>query len=252
MTTPASSEQTPWSEDSASPAHVAIIMDGNGRWAAERGLPRLSGHQAGTENIRSVIEAFAERGVKYLTIFAFSTENWSRPEAEVEGLWRLLGGVIEREVESFHRHGIRLRHLGRRDHLSNSLLKAIDRAVELTKGNHRLTLSVALDYGGRHEIVEAVRGMIAAGVTPEAVTEGCVSSYLYTAGLPDPDLVIRTAGELRMSNFLIWQTAYAEFYVTGTYWPDFRTQEIEKALEAYSRRKRRFGGAAALPSSPLG
>ena len=217
-------------------------MDGNGRWAIERGLPRLGGHNAGTENIRTVIQTFAERGVKFLTIFAFSTENWSRPESEVQGLWRLLAAVVERELPALQKNGVRLRHLGRRDRLSRNLLAAIDHAVELTKNNTRMTLSVALDYGGRGEIVEAVRAMVRHRVRPEDVTEESLSSYLYTADLPDPDLIIRTAGELRLSNFLIWQCAYSEIYVTPTYWPDFGPVEIEKALEAYSRRHRRFGG----------
>ena len=249
MTTPSSAQQSALAKDTAPPVHVAIIMDGNGRWATARGLPRLGGHQAGTENIRSVIQTFAELGVKYLTIFAFSTENWSRPETEVEGLWRLLGEVIAKQLDSLNKNGIRLRHLGRRDRLSPHLLKAIDHAVDVTQNNTRLTLNVALDYGGRSEIVEAARAMIATGVAPENVTEERFASFLYSAGIPDPDLVIRTGGEQRMSNFLIWQTAYAEFYATPTFWPDFGKAEIEKALEAYSRRHRRFGGVAdGLPS----
>jgi undecaprenyl diphosphate synthase len=233
---------TPAVANQAAPRHVAIIMDGNGRWARERGLPRLGGHKAGTEILRKVVRTFAEKGVKYLTIFAFSTENWSRPEEEVEGLWRILAGVVDRETATLREYGIRLRHLGRRDRISPRLLASIDQAVALTKDNDRLTLSVALDYGGRGEIIEAVRSLLAAGVRPGDLTEEVFSARLYTAGLPDPDLVIRTAGEMRMSNFLIWQSAYAEFYVTSTYWPDFDQDEIEKALAAYSLRQRRFGG----------
>ena len=219
-------------------------MDGNGRWAEERGLPRLAGHRAGTDNIRRVIQTFADHGVKYLTIYAFSTENWSRPPREVRGLWSLLSQVIARERDELHRNGVRLLHIGRRDRLDPRLQKSIDEAMELTKNNSRITLSVALDYGGRCEIVQAVKRMLVAGVKPEEVTEECLSSFLDTAELPDPDLVIRTAGEVRMSNFLIWQAAYAEYYATPVYWPDFHDEEIQKALMAYSQRQRRFGGIA--------
>lgn len=226
---------------SAVPLHVAVIMDGNGRWAKQRGLPRLAGHRAGTENIRRVIRAFADQGVKYLTIYAFSTENWSRPPDEVKGLWRLLGQVIRKERDALHENGVRLQHIGRRDRLSPPLLKAIDEAAELTRNNTRLVLSVALDYGGRDEILGAVRAIVRQGVRPEDISDETIASRLFTAGLPDPDLVIRTAGEMRLSNFLIWQTAYAEFYVTAAYWPDFDEEEIRRALEAYARRERRFG-----------
>ena len=224
------------------PTHVAIIMDGNGRWARERGLPRLGGHRAGTDNIRRVIETFADYGVKYLTIYAFSTENWSRPPQEVQGLWQLLSQVVRRELDSLHRNGVRLLHIGRRDRLAPRLLKAIDDAVERTKDNTGLTLSVALDYGGRAEIVHAVRRMMQDGLKSEEINEDTLSRYLYTASIPDPDLVIRTAGEMRMSNFLTWQTAYAEYYTTPAYWPDFDQEEIERALKAYGQRERRFGG----------
>lgn len=227
------------------PQHVAIIMDGNGRWARERGLPRLAGHRAGTENLRRVVRAFASYGVQYLTIYAFSTENWSRPQKEVQGLWRLLGQVIRRERDQLHKEGVRLLHIGRRDRLFPQLLRDMDDAVELTKLNTGLTLSVALDYGGRDEIVEAVRRMMRAGLKPEEVTEETLSRNLYTACIPAPDLIIRTAGEMRLSNFLTWQSAYAEYYTTPAYWPDFSEQEIERALRAYSQRERRFGGTAA-------
>jgi len=242
MTTPMPAQQSSSNHTSGLPVHVAIIMDGNGRWATERGMPRLDGHNAGTENIRTVIRTFAERGIQYLTMFAFSTENWSRPQSEVQGLWHLLGDVIDRELPSLHENGIRLRHIGRRDRLPGELLAAIDHATGLTKDNARLTLSVALDYGGRAEIVAGIREILRDKLAPEQITEDRLAAYLYTIGLPDPDLVIRTAGELRLSNFLIWQCAYAEIYVTQTYWPDFGPAEIDKALEAYSRRQRRFGG----------
>ncbi len=234
--------------DDTCPEHVAIIMDGNGRWASERGLPHIGGHRAGTGNLRRVVKAFAERGVKYLTIYAFSTENWNRPEEEVKGLWKLLAQMVRRERDEFHRNGVRLMHIGRRNRLSRSLTQAIDDAVELTRDNTAITLIVALDYGGRAEIVEAVRRLISSGVPPDEITEQTLSASLYTAGVPDPDLVIRTAGEMRLSNFLPWQTVYAEYYFTRSYWPDFDEEEVGQALEEYRRRQRRFGGVP--PSGP--
>jgi undecaprenyl diphosphate synthase len=216
-------------------------MDGNGRWAGQRGLSRPAGHRAGAENIRSVIDAFVERGVKYLTLFAFSTENWGRPKKEVDALLRLPGRVINREIDALYKKGIRLRHIGRLDPLSPRLQKKLQEAIELTKDNERMTVSVAFNYGGRAEILDAVRRIVADGLPPEHIDEEVFRSYLYTAELPDPDLIIRTAGELRMSNFLLWQSAYAEYYFTPTYWPDFDAAEIEQALEAYSHRQRRFG-----------
>ncbi len=242
MATQATEAHKPPPRISPCPRHVAIIMDGNGRWARERGLPRLGGHKAGTANIRNVIRAFADHGVQYLTIYAFSTENWSRPDTEVKGLWHILSQVIRRERDELHKNGVRLLHIGRRDRLSPRLVKAIDQAVELTRYNTRITLSVALDYGGRAEIAEAVRRMLATGLRPDQVTEEAIARHLYTAGVPDPDLVIRTAGEMRMSNFLIWQSAYAEYYSTTVYWPDFNQAEVERALQAYARRERKFGG----------
>ncbi|MFQ5987587.1 MAG: polyprenyl diphosphate synthase [Dehalococcoidia bacterium] len=227
------------------PNHVAIIMDGNGRWARQRRLPRLAGHRAGTENIRQVIECFAEYGVKYLTLFAFSTENWIRPRKEVQGLLRILEEAIDRETQNFHEEGIKLLHLGRRDRLSERLRQKLQYAIELTKDNTRGTLSIAFDYGGRAEIVDAVRRILEQGIPPESIDEASLSSYLYTAGLPDPDLIIRTGGEMRLSNFLLWQSAYSEYYSTPTFWPDFGREEIEKALIAYSQRERRFGGLRA-------
>lgn len=226
------------------PCHVAIIMDGNGRWALRRGLPRLAGHRAGTENIRRVIECFACHGVKYLTLYAFSTENWARPEEEVRGLMEILKEVLDREVENLHRQGARLLHIGNLEVLDPDLQAAVRRAIDLTKHNDRITVAVAFNYGGRAEILDAVRRIIAAGVRPEEVTEELFASYLHTAGLPDPDLIIRTAGEQRLSNFLIWQAAYAEYYFTPVLWPDFDEAEVARALEAYARRERRFGGLA--------
>ncbi|MFQ5925690.1 MAG: polyprenyl diphosphate synthase [Dehalococcoidia bacterium] len=227
------------------PNHVAIIMDGNGRWARQRMLPRIAGHRAGTENIREVIECFADYGVKYLTLFTFSTENWSRPRREVRGLLRILEEAIDRETQKLHEEGIKLLHLGRLDRLSESLRQKLQYAIELTKDNTRGTLSIAFDYGGRAEIVDAVRRILDQGIPPQSIDEALLSSYLYTAGLPDPDLIIRTAGEMRLSNFLLWQAAYSEYYSTPTFWPDFGREEIEKALVAYSQRERRFGGLRA-------
>ncbi|MBI4318501.1 MAG: isoprenyl transferase [Chloroflexi bacterium] len=223
------------------PEHVAIIMDGNGRWAQMRGLPRLAGHRAGTENIRNVLEGCVEFGVKTLTIYAFSTENWGRPRQEVRGLMSILGRVIRRDTKRLHENGVRLRHIGRLDDLPQKLREAIIRALDLTKSNTAITLNVAFNYGGRREILDAVRGMIADRVAPERVDEGMLSSYLYTSGQPDPDLIIRTAGEMRLSNFLIWQSAYAEYYTTPVFWPDFTKDELRKALLAYGQRERRFG-----------
>ena len=224
------------------PNHVAIIMDGNGRWAEQRGLPRIAGHRAGAENTRQVIRCLAEHGVHYITLFAFSTENWNRPASEVKGLFRILGRAIDRETNIFHEHGVRLLLLGRVDRLSDRLQRKVKHAIELTKDNTEMTLSVAFDYGGRAEILDAVKRIIRDGIPPQEIDESLLSSYLYTAGLPDPDLIIRTGGEMRLSNFLLWQSAYSEYYATPTFWPDFGSEEIERALVAYSQRERRFGG----------
>ncbi len=223
------------------PYHIGIIMDGNGRWAQEHGLPRLEGHRAGTENIRRVLEACDEYGIKIVTIYAFSTENWQRPLEEVRGLMGILERVLEREVENFHRKGVKLRHIGELEGLSDKLRKAVLDAIELTKENDRLILNVAFNYGGRAEIVHAVQKMLEEKARRGDVDEELFSNYLYTAGLPDPDLIIRTGGEMRLSNFLIWQSAYSEYYSTPTYWPDFDKEELRNALWAYSQRDRRFG-----------
>lgn len=223
------------------PAHIAIIMDGNGRWAQKRGLPRLEGHKEGVENLHKVLKYFNSLGLRYLTLYGFSTENWKRPKEEIEGLLNLLGEVIEAETAEFHRQNIRIRHLGRRDRLPPALLQSIDGAVELTKDNAGMTLSLAFDYGGRAEILDAARRIAAEDIPPQELDEERFAGYLYTAGLPEVDLLIRTAGDLRISNFLIWQTAYSEFYFTKVFWPDFDSREIDKALLAYSQRQRRFG-----------
>jgi undecaprenyl diphosphate synthase len=223
------------------PTHIAIIMDGNGRWAQKRGLPRLEGHQAGVENLRSVISYLAKLKLKYLTLYGFSTENWKRPKAEIEGLLNLLREAIDEETLELHKNGIRIRHLGRQERLPAGLQQAIARAVELTKDNEGMTVSFAFDYGGRTEIIDAVRKIVKEGIPPKKINEQLFDNYLYTAGLPEVDLVIRTAGELRISNFLVWQAAYSEYYFTKVLWPDFDSKEIDKALLAYSRRQRRFG-----------
>jgi undecaprenyl diphosphate synthase len=224
------------------PRHVAIIMDGNGRWAQARGLPRLAGHRAGTENLRPVLEAAAEFGIEILTIWAFSTENWRRPETEVRGLLRILRLMIRRELRELHRQGVRLNHIGQLDRLPESLRAQVREAIELTKENKRIVLNVAFDYGGRAEIVRAVQRIIQDGVPAEAVDEDLLSSYMYTAGQPDPDLIIRTGGELRTSGFMLWQSAYTEYYITPTFWPDFGRQELYQALVEFGHRDRRFGG----------
>ena len=226
------------------PQHVAMIMDGNGRWALSRGLPRMAGHKAGTENLRRVIRASVEFGIKFLTIYAFSTENWGRPPEEVRGLLTILEDVIDRELNELHKEGVQLRHLGRLEQLSPALQKKVLHAMELTRNNNRLILNIAWNYGGRDEIIQAIQHMMKDGVAPDLVTDELVSQYLYTAGVPDPDLIIRTSGELRISNFLIWQAAYSEWYVTPTYWPDFDKEEYHHALETYSQRDRRYGGVS--------
>ena len=223
------------------PTHIGIIMDGNGRWALARGLPRLAGHRAGTENLRRIIEACIEFGIRYLTIYAFSTENWGRPTAEVRGLMRIFENVIDSELQELHDQGVKLRHLGRLDQLRPSFRKKVLEAIDYTKDNDRLILNIAFNYGGRDEIVCAIQAMIRDGVKPDEVSDELVSKYLFTVGVPDPDMIIRTSGELRGSNFLIWQGAYSEWYFPPTYWPDFDRQELLKALEEYSQRERRYG-----------
>ncbi len=223
------------------PAHIAIVMDGNGRWALSRGLPRLAGHRAGTENLRRIIEACIEFGVQYLTIYAFSTENWGRPEDEVQGLMKIIEHVIDSELEQLHDQGVQLRHIGRLDRLKPGLRKKVLHAVEYTQNNTTLVLCVAFNYGGRDEIVCAIQHMIQDGVKAEDISEALVSDYLFTAGVPDPDLIIRTSGELRGSNFLIWQGAYSEWYFPATYWPDFDKEELRRAIEEFNRRERRYG-----------
>jgi undecaprenyl diphosphate synthase len=230
------------SEISPIPTHVAIIMDGNARWAGQRHLSRLEGHRIGTENVRRVVETFAKYKVKYLTLYAFSTENWRRSKTEVRGLMQILSRVIKSETKALHEKGVKLRHLGRLNKLSEKLQKQIREAIDLTENNTRMTLSIAFDYGSRAEIVDAVKSIVAEGLPAAVIDEDLLSRRLYSDGLPEPDLIIRTGGEMRLSNFLLWQSAYSELYFTPVPWPEFDEEEVRKALLAYSKRERRFGG----------
>jgi undecaprenyl diphosphate synthase len=234
------------------PAHVAIIMDGNGRWATSRGLPRLAGHEAGTENIRRITEAAGNIGIRYLTLWAFSTENWRRPREEVDGILQILSDAIEQETEQLHRRGARLRHIGSLDGLSPELQRAIQGAIELTKNNDRIVLTLAFNYGGRAELLRAIQQMISDGVRADEVCEETVDRYLYTHDIPEPDLIIRTSGEFRTSNFLLWQAAYAEYYFTPVFWPDFGPDDLRQAIDDYQHRERRFGGIGShrAPNAP--
>ena len=233
-------------ERAALPAHIGIIMDGNGRWARQRGQRRTEGHRAGIRAIRRVMEAADRAGVHHLTLFAFSTENWSRPRYEVATLMRLFEQTLQEEVDELHQNGVRIRVIGRRERLSARLCRLVEKAEVRTRENTRGSLNVAINYGGRAEIVDAVRSLARAGQDLRQLDEQMLAAHLYTAGLPDPDLIIRTAGELRTSNFLIWQAAYAELYVTQTLWPDFGAADLEAALADYAVRVRRFGGVPEL------
>jgi undecaprenyl diphosphate synthase len=224
------------------PTHVGIIMDGNGRWASRRGLPRLAGHHAGTENVRRITIACADAGVEVLTIYAFSTENWRRPADEVFGLMRLLAQRIDHEAAELHRNNVRIRHIGELEGIQPRLAERVRAAVALTRENTGLVLNVAFNYGGRQEIARAVQRIMQAGIPADSLTEELIDQYLDTAGLPDLDLVIRTGGEMRLSNFLLWQAAYAEYYSTPICWPDFGREELYQAFAEFGRRVRRFGG----------
>ncbi|MCB2115939.1 MAG: di-trans,poly-cis-decaprenylcistransferase [Rhodobacteraceae bacterium] len=229
------------------PAHVAIIMDGNGRWATGRGWPRLVGHRRGAERVRSIVEAAPGLGIRYLTLYAFSTENWKRSTEEVIGLMSIFARYIQSEAERLSAEGVRLRFIGGRDRLDKKLQKLMTGIEERTAGNDRLHLTVAINYGGRDEIARAARRLaedVAAGrIAPEEVGEDALAARLDTAGLPDPDLVIRTSGESRISNYLLWQSAYAEYEFTDTLWPDFTAEELATILSRFTSRERRFGGA---------
>ena len=225
----------------AIPQHIAIIMDGNGRWATKRHMPRSMGHHAGVEALRRVVELCNDYSVPMLTVYAFSTENWARPQEEVDALLRLFWETIRSDLQRLHENGVRLRHIGRIENLSPDMQDAIRHMETLTRDNTKLALNVCFNYGGRAEIVDAVREIVAAGVPAEEITEELIERHLYTRGLPDPDLVVRTAGEMRLSNYLIWQVAYAEYYATPALWPDFGHDDFVAALEAFAQRKRRFG-----------
>ncbi|HOJ00846.1 MAG TPA: isoprenyl transferase [Anaerolineaceae bacterium] len=224
------------------PRHIAIIMDGNGRWAKARMLPRMAGHRAGAENLRRIITACVDFGVRYLTIFAFSTENWKRPADEVNGLMEIFADLLEKEVPKLHAQGVQIRHLGSIQELNPTLQRKLQNAIQTTQKNERLILSIALNYGGRDEIIHAVKEIVKKGTPADAIDEQTIKDHLYTRGMPDPDLVIRTSGELRTSNFLLWQTAYSEWLFTETYWPDFNKDHLQKAILEYGTRSRRFGG----------
>jgi undecaprenyl diphosphate synthase len=223
------------------PTHIGIIMDGNGRWATQQGKPRSAGHRAGVENLRRVLTACVRFGVRILTVYAFSTENWDRPRAEVNALLSILSQALRQEVPELHKNGVRLCHLGRLERLPERVQRRVRDAIELTRHNDRLILNVAFSYGGRAEIVDAIKHIIEENTSAEAVTEALVSQHLYTAGQPDPDMIIRTGGEFRLSNFLLWQAWYAEYYSSPVYWPDFDEAELYKALVAFGQRRRRYG-----------
>jgi undecaprenyl diphosphate synthase len=227
------------------PRHVAIIMDGNGRWAERRHLPRVEGHRAGIHSVREVLETSARLGLEVLTLYAFSVENWKRPAAEVATLMGLLRRYLRSELSTLVENNIRFRVVGRPDGLSRDICAELEDAVRRTAPNTGLLFNIALNYGGRTEIVDAARAALAAGVSPDQLDEERFAAFLYTAGQPDPDLLIRTSGEMRVSNFLLWQIAYAEIYVTETCWPDFRRRDLLEAIVAYQKRDRRYGGIAA-------
>ncbi len=233
----------------ALPSHIAIIMDGNGRWAAQRHLPRVEGHRAGIESVRDVVETSARLGIRALTLYAFSVENWKRPVTEVTALMTLLKRYLRLELNAINRNNIRFRVIGRTDELSGDVLQELEAGQEATARNTGMLFNIALNYGGRAEIVDAARRAIQAGVRPQDLDERKFAEFLYTAGQPDPDLLIRTSGEMRVSNFLLWQIAYAEIWVTDTLWPDFRRRHLLEAILAYQKRDRRYGGLK--PASAL-
>jgi undecaprenyl diphosphate synthase len=243
-------EKTAWAAaDRPAVRHVAIIMDGNGRWAAERGLPRAEGHRQGVESVRRTVEAVLELGITHLTLFSFSSENWARPKQEINDLFGLLRRFIRRDLADLHKNGVKIRVIGTRSGLDGDILRMIDDALELTKDNTALNLTIAFNYGARDEIARAARRIaedVASGrMAAEEVTPESFGDHLDTSGLPDPDLLIRTSGEVRLSNFLLWQLAYAEFVFVDTYWPDFSRETLEAAIAEYQRRSRRFGGLSA-------
>jgi len=241
-----SATPTPWPV----PRHIAIIMDGNGRWAQARGLPRIAGHRHGAEAARRAVTAAAELGVPYLTLFGFSSENWGRPSGEIHDLMGLLRHYLRGEIAELHRNGVRLRVIGELGRLDPDIIEMIERAEAMTRDNARITVTIALSYGGRAEIVAAVRAIAqrvqSGSLAAAAIDEDCFTRYLFTAGLPDPDLLIRTSGEQRISNFLLWQSAYSEFFFTKTLWPDFSKHDLEEAIDEFCGRDRRYGAAFGL------
>jgi undecaprenyl diphosphate synthase len=229
------------------PAHIAIIMDGNGRWAAQRRLPRVEGHRAGIDSVRDVVETSARLGIGVLTLYAFSIENWKRPRAEVNTLMMLLKLYLRRELATLHENNVRFRVVGRSEELAEDVQHELEIGIRQTAANTGMLFNIALNYGGRAEIVDAARRAIVAGVLPDQLDERRFSEFLYTAGQPDPDLLIRTSGEMRVSNFLLWQIAYSEIWVTETLWPDFRRRDLLEAIVAYQKRDRRYGGIKPSP-----
>jgi undecaprenyl diphosphate synthase len=229
------------------PAHIAIIMDGNGRWAAQRHLPRVEGHRAGIDSVRDVVETSARLGIDVLTLYAFSVENWKRPRAEINTLMTLLKRYLRLELSTLLKNDIRFQVIGRKDELSADVQHELDIGIRQTENNHGMLFNIALNYGGRAEIVDAAKRVLAAGIDPDDLDERRFGAFLYTAGQPDPDLLIRTSGEMRVSNFLLWQIAYSEIWVTETLWPDFRRRHLLEAVVAYQKRDRRYGGIKPSP-----
>ncbi len=227
------------------PQHIAITMDGNGRWASARGLPRAEGHRRGADAARRTVEAAAKFGVKYLTLYSFSSENWSRPKTEVDDLMGLLRWRLRSEVADMHKQGVRLRVIGDRDRLPRDIAKLIDDAEAMTDANRRITVTMALSYGGRDDLVQAVQQVARDGIAPEDIDESAIASRLSTAGTPPPDLMIRTGGEMRISNFLLWECAYSEFLFSDVMWPDFGADELGAAIQSFQGRERRYGGLRA-------
>ena len=244
MQTQASASQQGSKGQPKVPVHVAIIMDGNGRWAQKRGLPRLDGHRVGVDSIQKILKTLSQKGVQYVTLYAFSTENWNRPEEEVTGILEILQYALRVQTEALHENNVRIVHIGKQDRLSPQLREEVAHSEELTRENSGITLNVAFDYGGRDEILAAVKKIIRDGIPEDQVDEALFQSYLFTGHSPDPDLIIRTGGEMRISNFLLWQSAYSEYYHTHTLWPDLESDELERVLEDYSTRQRRFGRVA--------
>jgi undecaprenyl diphosphate synthase len=223
------------------PRHIAIIMDGNGRWAKKQKLPRLEGYHAGLESTRRAIRYLSKMGVGYITLYGFSTENWNRPKQEITDLFNLMAKAVKSDTLELHQNNIKVNHIGRLDRIPANLKQTLEESLRITAGNSGMVLTLAFDYGGRSEIIEAIKRIVKDSVPPQNIDEELLSSYLYTADLPEVDYLIRTSGEYRLSNFLLWQSAYAEYYFTDVLWPDFDEKEIEKALRDFSRRQRRFG-----------